>query len=226
MKKILSGVLVLLAACLFGSAADASIGESSVRRAWKSVTGIAEMDELPLFIKEDAVPNAWVEAGKSVTVTTGLMKLLEREEEIFGVLSHEAGHAKLKHYESRVKQSVGLSIAALLLGKAIGDSALGDLAVGVGTNLASAGYSREKEVEADDFAVDLAFKGGLDPTGLYTALSRLSLQGGRLEPSGFNSHPPDARRLSHVKERILKRAPDTKFPEVKAPKGEKKGEKK
>lgn len=217
-KVVLALLLVFIAfiASLAPGTAGAQISESAVRSAWKSVTVIAEMDELPLFIKEESAPNAWVEAGKSVTVTTGLMKLLGREEEIFGVLSHEAGHAKLKHYESRVGQSVGISIAAILLGKAVGDSTLGDLAVGVGANLANAGFSREKEVEADDFAVDLAFKGGRDPTGIYTALERLSLQGGRLEPSGFNSHPPDERRLLHVKNRILERDPGAKFPEVEA----------
>ncbi|MDR1915538.1 MAG: M48 family metalloprotease [Synergistaceae bacterium] len=218
MRKLISAILsALIAICAGGAAASASISESAVRRAWKDVTNIAGMEALPLFIKEDAAANAWVEAGKSVTVTTGLMELLQREEEIFGVLSHEAGHAKLKHYESKVGQSVGVGIASILIGKATKNNSLADLAVGIGLNLATAGFSREMEVEADDFAVDLAIDGGHDPTGIYTALERLSLQGGRLEPSGFNSHPPDERRLLHVKNRILERAPETKFPEVDPP---------
>lgn len=218
MKKFIS-VLLLPLFFVFGlcPASGAAVTETMVRQAWKDVSKIAEMEPLPLSIEKNDVPNAWVTSGKSVTVTTGLMAILEREEEIFGVLSHEAGHAKLNHYESAVKSSVGVGLATLVLGKLVGGNAAGKIAVGLGSNLASAGFSREKEVEADDFAVDLAFKGGKDPTGIYTSLERLSLHGGKLEPSGFNSHPPDDRRLAHVKNRILARDPNIIFPEVEKP---------
>ncbi|MDR0651879.1 MAG: M48 family metalloprotease [Synergistaceae bacterium] len=192
----------------------AAVTEEMVRRAWNEVVKIAEMKPLPLSIENNEVPNAWVTNGKSVTVTTGLMNLLAREEEIFGVLSHEAGHAKLNHYTSAVTSNVGVAVAGILLDKAIGGGIVGDLAIAVGSNLATAGFSREKEVEADDFAVDLAFKGGKDPTGIYTALERLANSGGKLQPSGFNSHPPDDRRLLHVKNRIHARDPNIKITEV------------
>ena len=208
--------LALLALLLFQIPAEAEISEEQVRHAWREVTRIAEMDELPLDVKDEKAPNAWVTAGKSVTVTTGLMKLLEREEEMFGVLMHEAGHAKLGHYESRVKNSVGIGLLALVLSEAL-DSTLGDIAAGVGAGLATAGFSREQEVAADDFATDLAFKGEKDPTGLHTALERMALAGGKTQPSGFNSHPPDDRRLQRIKNRILERDPDAVFPEVKKP---------
>lgn len=213
-KHLLPLILLALCALALPKSVDAKISEKMVREAWQDVTRIAEMEPLPLSIKEDKVPNAWVTAGESVTVTTGLMQLLQREEEMFGVLSHEAGHAKLKHYEGRMKNAAGINIAAILLGKAIGDNTLGNVAVGLGANLATAGYSREQEVAADDFAVDLAFKGGADPTGLYTALKRISMYGGETQPSGFNSHPPDERRLARVRERILARDASIVIPEV------------
>ena len=212
-KASLLAVVVGLALSLLPTGAEANISERMVREAWRDVSRIAGMDELPLEIKEDKVPNAWVTAGKSVTVTTGLMSLLHREEEMFGVLSHEAGHAKLKHYEARVNNAAGIGLLAAILGSAL-DSSIGDVAVGVGANLATAGFSREQEVAADDFAVDLAFKGGKDPTGIYTSLERLANFGGASQPSGFNSHPPDERRLRHVKDRILATAPNTVFPKV------------
>ena len=194
-----------------GAAAHAAITESMVREEWRKVSRAAGMNELPLSIKEDNVPNAWVTAGESVTVTTGLMKLLQRREEMFGVLSHEAGHAKLGHYEGKVKNVVGISLAAALLGKLVGDSTIAQTVVETGASLAVAGYSREQEVEADDFAVDLAFIAGEDPTGLYTALQKLSSYG-KTSPSGFNSHPPDERRLLHLKNRILEKDPKAIIP--------------
>ncbi|MDR0765217.1 MAG: M48 family metalloprotease [Synergistaceae bacterium] len=193
---------------------NAAVTEETVRRAWNEVAEIARMEPLPLSIENNAVPNAWVTNGKSVTVTTGLMDILAREEEIFGILSHEAGHVMLNHYASAVTSNVGVGVAGILLGKALGGSVVGDIAISIGSNLASAGFSREKEVEADDFAVDLAFKGGKDPTGIYTALERLARHGGKLQPSGFNSHPPDDRRLLHVKNRIHARDPNIKITEI------------
>ena len=79
-------VLAMLTLLALASPARAGISEEQVRSAWHEVTRIAEMTELPLDIKDDKVPNAWVTAGESVTVTTGLMALLAREEEMFGVL--------------------------------------------------------------------------------------------------------------------------------------------
>lgn len=216
-KRIIISTIVslfLLTLALFPARGAAAISEQQVRDSWLDVCRIAEMEPLPMSISDDKVPNAWVTAGKSVTVTTGLMNLLVREDEMFGVLSHEAGHAKLKHYQGRVQNNVGINIAALLIGKAVGSNSLGGVAVGVGAGLASAGYSREQEVAADDFAVDLAFKGGMDPTGIYTALLRLSQYGGKSEPSGFSSHPPDERRLRHVKERILSKDPSIVIPDL------------
>jgi putative metalloprotease len=206
--------LALVILTLSRGVSSAALTERDVRAAWTDVCRIAGIKPLPLSIKEDKSPNAWVTAGESVTVTTALMKILEREEEIFGVLSHEAGHAVLNHYDGRVGNVATVSIASLLLGKALGDSAIGNAAVEVAAGLAMAGFSREQEVAADDFAIDLAFKGGKDPTGLYTSLERLSLFGGETTSSGFNSHPPDERRLRHVKERILAKDPEIVIPEV------------
>ncbi len=127
-------------------------------------------------------------------------------------MSHEAGHAKLNHYENTVKRGVGLSVAATLLGKLFGGG-IAETAAGVGANLAYAGWSREQEVEADDYSVHLAHKMGEDPVGLYSALLKLSKMEKGGEPSGFNSHPPDERRLLHLRNEILSLNPKAKFPD-------------
>ena len=206
-------VLPVLFLITASSAAHATVTAAQVEMLWGKVVEAANMDSLPLEIKEDKSPNAWVTAGKSVTVTTGLMKLLHGEDEMFGVLAHEAGHAKLGHYQKRVGNSVGVGLLATILGKKIGGG-IGGAAVNAGANLATAGFSREQEVAADDFAVDLAFKAGVDPAGLHSALERISLMGGKTEPSGFNSHPPDERRLRHIRERIHARDADAVIPKI------------
>jgi len=210
--RSLIAVISILAVLLFSIPAEAGLTSSDARKVWSKVAVITDLKDIPFSVKNDETPNAWVANGKSVTVTTGLLGILNKESELFCVLAHEAGHTKLGHYENTVKHGLGLSVAAALLGHAMGGG-LAETAAGVGANLAYAGWSREQEVEADDYAVRLAHKAGVDPVGLYSAISKISKNGNVTQPSGFNSHPPDDRRLLHIKNEILSIEPGAKFPD-------------
>ena len=216
-KKLNILLSVFLLFLMFVSSAEAALTEHDAREVWSKIATATGLTNMPFEVKsDDKTPNAWVTNGASVTVTTGLLNLLATRAELYGVLAHEAGHVKLGHHRDTVNKATGLSVASLLLERLFGSSLAGSVAstaVNVGANLAYAGWSREQEVEADDYAVHLAHKNGENPVGLYTAMQRLSSSGRRLEPSGFNSHPPDERRLLHIKNEILKIAPNTKFPD-------------
>lgn len=208
MMAILTAVIVVTAAM----PANAKLSHDDAKEVWGKIANATDLTSLPFSIKEEKAPNAWVANGNSVTVTTGLLDLLDEQKELYGVLSHEAGHAKLGHYEKTVTRHTGLSILGAVLSNVLG-SGLADVAVGVGSNLAAAGWSREQEVAADDYAVHLAYNNGEDPVGLYAAMQKISAYSGKLEPSGFNSHPPDDRRLLHIKNEILALDPYANFPD-------------
>lgn len=191
--------------------AEAALSAEQARKTWDKVARATDLTDLPFTVKVDKTPNAWVTNGKSVTVTTGLLAILDSTSELFGVFAHESGHIKLGHYHKTVNRHTGLSIAASVLSNILGGG-LGSAAVGVGANLAAAGWSREQEVEADDYAVKLSHETGEDIVGLYSALIKLSSHAGKLEPSGFHSHPPDDRRLLHIRQEVMKYDPDAKFP--------------
>ena len=99
---------------------EARLSPEEAKVVWSRVAKATELTDLPFNIKQETVPNAWVTNGSSVTVTTGLLELLDTQSELYGVLSHEAGHAKLNHYENTVKRGVGLSVAATLFGQLFG----------------------------------------------------------------------------------------------------------
>ena len=212
-KNIFFDFFTMLA-FLFSTAdvSEAKLSAEVAKAVWLRVAKATELTDLPFIIKQDKVPNAWVTNGKSVTVTDGLLEMLDTQSELYGVLAHEAGHAKLNHYENTMKKGLGLSVAATLLGKLLGGG-IAETAAGVGANLAYAGWSREQEVEADDYSVRLSHKMGENPVGLYSALLKLSKNGNRGVPSGFNSHPPDERRLLHLRNEILSLDPKAKFPD-------------
>ena len=208
-KSILSAAAAALFIALCALPASASISPSRANAVWESVARPTELTSLPFYVKKDSSPNAWVTNDKSVTVTTSLLNLLQSEDELYCVFAHEAGHVKLKHIAKARSRAVGLSIASLLLGELI-DSDLGSAAVNVGANLANSGWSRAQEIEADDYAVQLAVEHGVDPVGMYRAIARLSAVN-KTEPSGFNSHPPDERRMLHIKNTILELDPKADF---------------
>jgi len=195
----------LLLVTVFAASSDAAIERSVVDSAWKRIAAAAGMEPIPITYEKDKSPNAWVKFQSSknfsVHVTEGLMQVLNSSDEIAGILGHEVGHVKLGHYNKGVQRNVGWSVLGALFGRAGG---VAEIAGAVGMNLAESGFSREQEVDADDFGADLAIKAGYSPWGLYKAMKSFKDNGFKTTPSGFNSHPPTDRRLQRLEERAKK----------------------
>lgn len=188
------------------SSSCAEISNAVVESAWKRIAKADGFKEVPINYEKDESPNAWVafksQDNFSVHVTAGLMKILNSEEEVAGVLGHEIGHVRLGHYNKGVSRAVGWTIAGNLLGR-LGGLA-GTIAQGagqIGMNLAESGFSRGQEVEADDYGTELLKKAGYDPYGLYRAMKAFADNKYVTQPNGFNSHPPTERRLQHLQEK-------------------------
>lgn len=200
-RKYMGAIVVLsfLAASIIPG--EATLDPGAVERVWRELTSTAALvDAGPVNIEDKEEPNAWVSFTMdkySVHATTGLLETLRSTDELAGVLAHEIGHIKLGHYDDTMKRN----LLWMLLYKALGDKKLGGFDVlGTGVVLAEAGFSREQEIEADDYGVTLAAKAGYDPWGLYKALQGMAKAGFKTTPSGFNAHPPTERRLTHIRE--------------------------
>jgi len=195
--KILVSIITIF---LLASAAAAQITPAQLDRVWNNVADTANLAHAPgVEIEKEKVPNAWVSFKAdqySVHITSGMMKLLDNEDELAGILAHETGHIKLGHY----KQSMGRSILWSLLYGAFGDSGNRLDPVAIGLSLAESGFSRQQEVAADDYGIELATKAGYRSWGLVKALEKMKEAGFETSPSGFNSHPPTERRLYHVRQ--------------------------
>lgn len=201
MRKIFIALMILAVTC---SCACGEISKDVVESAWRRIAKADGFKEVPINYENQDSPNAWVKFQNkdnfSVHVTTGLMRILKAEEEIAGVLGHEIGHVRLGHYNKGVTRAIGWTAAGALLGR-IGGLA-GTIAQGAGRfgmNLAESGFSRGQEVEADDYGTELLKKAGYDPYGLYNAMKAFADNKFVTQPNGFNSHPPTARRLTHLK---------------------------
>ena len=202
-RRISAAIILAVLSC---SCAYGAVSSDVVEAAWKRIAKADGFKEVPINYEKDESPNAWVKFKSqndfSVHVTAGLMKILNSEEEVAGVLGHEIGHVRLGHYNKGVGRAVGWVIAGNLLGR-IGGLA-GTIAQGagqIGMNLAESGFSRGQEVEADDYGTELLKRAGYDPYGLYRAMKAFADNKYVTQPNGFNSHPPTERRLQHLQEK-------------------------
>lgn len=152
--------------------------------------------------------NAFALPGGTIILTDGLVKLAKNDEEIVGVLAHEAGHVRNRHILRQVLQSSG---TGLLIAAITGDvTSITSLSAALPTSLIDARYSREFEYEADDAAVDYLVRRHIPRQRYADMLARLQAaydrkrgeKGGKEEQSGisdlFASHPVTSERISRV----------------------------
>ncbi len=175
----------------------------TVESAWKRLSAVTGFNAYVLYEDEDDI-NAYItqddEGDFIVVVFRGLLNILRTEDEIAGVLAHEIGHGVNGHLAKAMGHDTGVVLAATILSHVFDVGELGDLAINLGADLMIQGYSREHEVEADDFGVEYSWKAGYSALSLHDSIMRMADAGQVTEPSGFNSHPPTERRMRRLRE--------------------------
>ena len=171
-------------------------------------------------IMEMPMANAFALPGGHVVVTTGMMKLVQRPEELAGAVAHEIAHVTQKHMFRQIISSMG---PALLFQLFMGGQGGLVGAVGAGSQLMmTQSFSQEYELEADAVGWSYLVKAHIDPRGLTDVLRKLKEQEDK-ELAGigipaFNSHPATQKRILRLEEKWnkLKQKPD--FIEFEKPK--------
>ncbi len=170
--------------------------------------------ELPyeFVVLNNSVPNAWALPGGKIAVNRGLLTELKNEAELAAVLGHEIVHAAARHgakaQERGTLMQAGLALAQI--GAAVGDvdrnvAGLVLQGAGLGAQLVQTKYSREQELEADQYGMRYMKAAGYDPTGAVTlqeTFVKLAEQGNRQQSwleGLFASHPPSTERVAQNK---------------------------
>lgn len=133
------------------------------------------------FILDDPSYNAFAVPGGYIFINSGLIRLMEREDELAGVLAHEITHICQRHMAKRLEKAKVANIAALVGGLAavlLGGAAAAPILAGTvaGAETAMLQYSRNDEHEADTLGFKWLTGAGYDPRYMISVFKKMSRQ--------------------------------------------------
>ena len=140
------------------------------------------------------VVNAFAVPGGYVYIYTGIIKQMQDESELAGVLGHELTHVTKHHYRDAMAKEAGLQ---LLVQALVGNDAgqLTQLVAGSLFQLASLKVTRDNETEADHYGTINIGRVNRNPLGIAKFFSRLPSSA--LE-DWISTHPAPATRVEAV----------------------------
>ncbi len=148
------------------------------------------------IIQDDATLNAFCAPGGYIYVYTGLIKYLDSEDELIGVLGHEMAHADRRHSTDQLTKQYGLS---LLIGIVAGTTGQDQLAQIAGS-LTSLAFSRSDEKEADEYSVKYLCPTSYNAAGAAGFFEKIEAQGGSNVPQFLSTHPNPDNRIQNIYE--------------------------
>lgn len=148
------------------------------------------------IIDNDTTLNAFAAPGGYIYFYSGLIKFLDNEADLAGVMAHEIAHAARRHSTDQMTQKFGVS---LLLNLALGKNP-GKLAQ-VAAGLASLKFTRSDEKEADKFGVQYLNPTVYDARGVGGFFEKLEAQGQTgSTPQFLSTHPKPDNRVENIRE--------------------------
>jgi predicted Zn-dependent protease len=173
-------------------------------------------------IVNQSEPTAFAIPGGGIYVSRGLLSLINREDELAGVLAHEIAHVTQRHSAKQQRKGILpglLSLPGNVVGNVVGE----DLGALINAPIDTVGgawlsrYSRSQESESDRIGIRTAAQTGYDPLALADMLRRLerdvaSQTGQERKFSIFDSHPMTDTRLKDIQSRSAALTPATNPP--------------
>ncbi len=150
------------------------------------------------LLADDRTINAFALPGGQIFITEGLYYQLNHPGQLYGVLGHEMGHVLERHSAQQMAQGqlwAGISSA----GGVITGDASGHQIARMVTELVGLSYSRQQELEADRWAVELMVLAGYHPHHMIDVLDLLDrLSGSGHPPEFLSTHPRPENRKEYI----------------------------
>jgi predicted Zn-dependent protease len=160
-------------------------------------------------IKED-VYNAFATPAGHIFVYSGLIEAMDEEEELAGILGHEISHVYCRHISQMIERQKKMgwaSLAGIAAGILLGVGGAGEAAQAVTMGSQAAvqssqlAYSREDEMQADQFGVKFITQAGYSAEGLLKILKKIRGKtwfGSDQVPTYMMTHPAVEDRIAYI----------------------------
>jgi|ERR1043166_7838673 predicted Zn-dependent protease len=146
------------------------------------------------IIRDDKTLNAFCTPGGYIYVYSGIIKYLDNETQLAGVLGHEIAHADNRHSTQQLTTQYGIELLLAVVANQQ-TAQLGEIAA----SLALLKYSRAHEAEADEFSVKYLYPTAYDPRGAKYFFDKLiaAKQTGST-PVFLSDHPDPKNRVDDI----------------------------
>lgn len=153
------------------------------------------------IINDDNTVNAFCTPGGYIYVYTGLLKMLDNEASLAGVLGHEIAHAERRHSTSRMTTQLGLqTVTDMALGKNTNTNIA--LAANMFTGLGLLQNSRSDETEADEYSFKYLRSTQWYPGAIIYFFEKVKGRGGSSIERLLSSHPLPQDRIDATNARL------------------------
>ena len=132
------------------------------------------------YVVKEQTPNAFAIPGGHIFITSGLIRLVDTEDELAGVIGHEIAHGVLRHIDKAIDRARRISLAtlaAVIAGAFLSKDAKGAATLTTGAMAMAQSlmlkYTRENEVEADQKGIKYMTDAGYDSQAMVTFLKKI-----------------------------------------------------
>lgn len=152
--------------------------------------------------------NAFCMPGGKIAFYFGILQKLQlNDDEVAGIMGHEAAHALREHARARMAKTAATRIGAGLLSSLFGLGGVGDAVLNMGGQLLTLRFSREDETEADLVGMDLAARAGYDPGAGVTLWQKMLAASKGAPPEFMSTHPAGGTRIRDIQDKLPKVQP-------------------
>ena len=184
---------------------------STMVQALASYSNLESYQLQVLLINDDEV-NAFAAPGGILGINTGLLKFVDSEAQLAGVIAHELAHLQLRHFVRQLgelEQARQVSTASLVatIGLLLTGNPLLAITTTVGSTAFNAesrlSYSRSYEREADIASLRTLEAAGYGPQVIAGFLRKLQQVSGQNQDLAFlYTHPLSSERVSYLNARL------------------------
>lgn len=160
------------------------------------------------LIDDPKTVNAFCMPGGKIVVYTGILPVVQDENGLATVMSHEVAHAIANHGGERMSQQLVVQLGGMGLAQAVKTKP--EMTQKILMQVYGAGsqvgvllpYSRSHESEADHIGLILMARAGYDPKTAVAFWERMNALGGAKAPELLSTHPASSRRISDIEKEI------------------------